>query len=144
MAEPKKDWVPVAAVGVGAAAIGLGVYFWTRKPPGVSPGEVVRAHFKFDYLGEGGNYVLLVRFGYYQPPYMPFGFDEEEKMGHHTLEITLPEPLTYEFNLDCVIPDGAPARTYDAEGSILTPEMEPGKDWIIRVFKKGAVTVREE
>lgn len=141
VAEKKVDWVPVAAVGMGAVAVGLGLYFYMKKPPGVSPGEVVRAHFAFDYLGEGGDYVLLIRFGYHR---LPEWFDPEEGLDRYMLDVSLPGPDTYEFDVDCVIPDGTPARTYDAEGSILTPEMEPGQDWILRVFTDKAITVREE
>jgi len=136
----KVDWVPVAAVGLGGAALAAGLYFFTKKPPGVEPGGEVQAHFKFDYLGEGGDYVLLVRFGYHRAAGW---FDPEEGLDNFTLPVTLPGPDIYEFDVDCILPDGTPARTYDAEGSILTPEMELGQDWILRVFKDKAITVRE-
>lgn len=137
--EKKVNWVPVAAVGIGVATVGLGVYFWTKKPPGVSPGGVVRARFKFDYLGEGGTYVIQLRLGYHR---LPGWFDPEEGLLWYK-EIELPEPGTYEDDLECVIPDGAPARTYDAEGSIRTPDIPP-EDRLLRVFIDKAVTVREE
>lgn len=136
----KIEWGTIAALGAGAAAIGLGVYFWTKKPPGVSPGERIRAHFIFDYLGVGGDYVLLVRFGYHR---LANWFDPEEGMDRYMLDVGLPGPDAYDFDVDCAIPGGAPARSYDAEGSILTPEMVPGHDWILRVFTDKAITVRE-
>lgn len=142
--EEKTDWVTAAALGLGAVGVGIGLWLYLRKPPGVSPGDVIEAKFSFAYLSDGGNYILVVRFGYYKPLYMPFGFDEEEKMGRHTLSVILPGPGQYEFNVECIIPDGAPPRTYDAEGSILTPQMVIGSDWLYRVFDKGVVTVREE
>jgi len=140
----KKDWLPVAAIGIGGAGLALGLYLYMRKPAGVSPGGKVRAHFSFDYLGEGGDYVLLVRFGYHHLSGLIDWFDPEEGMDRYMLEVSLPGPDTYEFDVDCQIPDGAPARTYDAEGSILAPEMEPGQEWILRVFTDKAITVREE
>ena len=138
--EKKVSWLPIAAVGVGVAAVGFGLYFYTKKPPGVYPRDIIRAHFKFDYLGDGGDYVLLVRFGWRGV----FGFDPEEGMDKYMLAVSLPEPDTYEFDIDCEIPMGAKPSTYDAEGSILTPEMVPGQDWIKRVFADKVIVVKEE
>jgi len=140
----KKDWLVPTAVVLGGAGIAAGLYFYMKKPPGVDVGDVIRAHFKFDYSGEGGSYRLLVRFGWYQPWYMPTGFDQEEGMDRYTKEVNLQGPDSYEFDLDCVIPTGVKASTYDAEGSILSLGMEPGKDWIERVFAKNVFTVRKD
>lgn len=127
-------------VGAGAVAMaGLGIYLWMRKPPGVSPGEKVIAHFKFDYLGDGGLYTIQMRLGYHR---LANWFDPEEGLLWY-YDINLVEPDTYEFDLACLIPDGTPARTYDAEASIRTPDMPP-EDRLIRVFKDKAVTVRKE
>jgi len=139
----KKDWMPVVALGLGGAGVVAGLYFFLKKPPGVSPSDVVRAHFRFDYVGEGGSYVLLVRFGWHRVLLGVDWFDPEEGMDRYTKAVTLQEPNTYEFDVDCRIPDGAKASTYDAEGSILTPDMQPGEDWILRVFKDKAITVRK-
>jgi hypothetical protein len=140
----KTDWVPIVGIGLGGAGLGLGLWLFLRKPPGVSPGDVVRAHFTFDYLGDAGDYVLLIRFGYHRLSGLIDWFDPEEGMDRYMLPVSLPGPDTYEFDVDCTIPDGAKATTYDAEGSILTPEMEPGQDWLYRVFKDKAITVRKE
>ena len=139
----KKDWLPVVAIGLGAAGAATGLILWMRKPPGASPGDVIRAHFKFDYVGEGGNYVLLVRFGWHRVIVGVDWFDPEEGMDSYTKAVTLAGPDTYEFDVNCRIPDGAKASTYDAEGSILTPDMEAGKDWVKRVFTDKAITVRK-
>jgi len=135
-----KNLGPVVVVGA-VGALGLGLYLYSRKEPVavVVPGDVIRAHFTFDYLGNGGDYVLLVRFGHHYPEF----FEPETGFNHYTLPITLPGPDTQEFDVNCIIPDGTPAKTYDAEGSILRPEMEPGADWIRRVFKDKALTVGE-
>jgi len=142
--EKKVDWLPIAAVGLGGAGLGLGLWMYLKKPPGISPGEVIVAKFSFDYLGAGGSYVLLVRFGYHRISGLINWFDPEEGMDRYTRAIVLPGPNSYEFDVRCVIPDGAKPGTYDAEGSILTPDMTPGQDWLVRVFSDKAITVRKE
>lgn len=138
------NWLVPVAVVLGGAGIATGLYFYMKKPSGLDPGGKVRAHFTFDYLGAGGNYVLLVRFGWHRVIVGVDWFDPEEGMDRYTKAITLAGPDTYEFDVDCRIPDGAKASTYDAEGSVLTPDMEAGKDWIKRVFTDKAITVRKE
>lgn len=135
----KRDWVPVAAVGVGVAAVGVGLYLYTRKPPGVDPGGAIRARFKFDYLGDGGTYVLQVSLGHVRvvEPW----FDHIEGMTWYR-EVELPGPDTYEEDLDFEIPIGTTPATYDAEALIRTPEMD-WLDYLIKKVTKGAVTVRE-
>ena len=140
----KTNWLVPTAVVLGGAGIAAGLYFYMKKPPGVDTGDTIRAHFTFKYSGDGGDYLLLVRFGWYQPWYMPTGFDQEEGMDRYIKEVSLGSPKTYEFDLDCVIPTGVKPDTYDAEGSILSPGMEPGEDWIERVFAKNVFTVRKD
>jgi len=135
-----KTLTAVAVVG-GVAAVGVGAWFLMKKPPGVSPEDVVEANVNFDYLGEGGSYVVLVRFGYHR---IASWFDPEEGLDRFMQSVNPSEPDHYEIAIDCLIPVGTPARTYDAEVSILTPSMEPGQDWIIRAFIDKAITVREE
>jgi len=139
----KGSTLPALVVGLGTVGVAAGLLLFLKKPPGVSAGDTVRAHFKFDHLGDGGDFILLVRFGWYKPWYLPFGFDPEEGLDSYTKAVTLEGPGTYEFDIDCVIPDGAKASTYDAEGSILSPGMEPGQDWLTRFFTKKAITVRK-
>lgn len=140
----KTDWVPLLAIGGGGLALAGGLFFFLRKKPGYDIGDVCQAHFKFDYDGDPASFKLLVRFGYHR---MANWFDPEEGMDRYLLEIDLPGPnepdSPYEFDVDCEIPQGAPSRVYDAEGSILLPEHEPGKDWLIRVFKDKVFEVRE-
>lgn len=143
----KRDILTPIAIGIGTVGLGLGAYLFLKKPPGASPGDTVRAHFNFKYSGPGGDYILLVRFGYHRSVLGVDWFDPEEGMDRYTLLVSLPppiylEPSVYEYSIDCVIPDAAPKRSYDAEGSILTPQMEPGQDWILRVFKDKAINVR--
>jgi len=140
----KTDWLVPTAVVLGGVGIAAGLYFYMKKPSGVDPGDKVRARFTFDYLGSGGNYILLVRFGYHRISGLFEWFDPEEGLDNYIKPVTLASPDPYEFDVDCVLPDGTPARTYDAEASILTPYMQPGQDWLIRVFKDKAITVREE
>jgi len=139
--EKKSDWLVPAAVFIGGAGIAGGLYFYMKKPPGVDPGDKVRAHFSFGYQGNGGSYILLVRFGYHRISGLFDWFDPEEGL-LFSKQISLPVPDSYEFDVDCVIPDGTPARSYDAEASILSLDMQPGQDWILRVFKDKAITVR--
>lgn len=132
MVETRRDWVPAVTIGLGAIGIGAGIYFFLKRPEGVLPGDTVRASFSFDYLGLGGSYVLLVRFGWRYP--IGGGFNPEEGLDRYMRNITLSGPDTYQLDVDCLIPDTVKASTYDAEGSILTPTMLPGQDWIIRHF----------
>jgi len=130
---------PVTAIAVvgGTVAVGAGLWFLLKKPPGVSPGETIAAHFKFDYSGEGGAYVLQVYFGsslvggWFNHV---FGF---------TMDVELPSPGTYEFDMMCVIPLGTKAQKYDAEALIRTPDMAEF-DYLIKKVTDGAIEVRKE
>jgi len=137
--EKKKDWVPIAAIGLGGVAIAASLFFFMKKPPGVDPGGEVRAHFSFDYLGEGGTYILQVSLGHVR--IMEPWFDHVEGMTWYK-EVELPGPDTYGFNFDFDIPAGTDAGTYDGEALIRTPEMD-WLDYLIKKVTKGAITVRE-
>lgn len=145
MPEPKtKDWVTPVVVVLGAGGIAAGLYLALRKPPGVSRGGIIRAHFSFNYYGISADYILLVRFGYHRLSGLIEWFDPEEGMDRYILAVSLLAPDSYEFDVNCRVPDTAPVRSYDAEGSILTPDMELGKNWILRVFKDKAISVRKD
>lgn len=135
----KKDWVTPLVVAGGAAAVGVGLYLFMKKPPGVSPGGKVRAHFSFDYMGEGGIYIIQVSFGTLYPLNI---FDHIEGMTWD-MKVELPAPDTYEFDLDCKIPSAAKAKKYDAEALIRTPEMGIF-DYLIKIYTKSAIEVRGE
>jgi len=135
----KTDWLVPAALLVGGAGVAAGIYFYMKKPPGVDPGDRIKAHFSFVFRGDGGSYILLVRFGYHR---ISDWFDPEEGLDRYTAPVNLPGPGSYEFDVVCILPDGTPARVYDAEGSVLSPSMQPGQEWLIRVFKDKAITVR--
>ena len=138
------NWLPAVAIGIGGVGLAAGLYLWLKKPPGIDRGDTVRARFTFDYLGSSGSYVLLVRFGYHRISGLFDWFDPEEGLDRFTLPINLSGPDSYEFDIDCKIPDGAKVATYDAEGSVLSLDMKPGLDWILRVFKDKAITVRKD
>ncbi len=135
--------LPAVAIVIGGAGVATGLYFWMKKPPGVDPGDTIRAHFTFDYLGSGGSYILLVRFGYHRISGLIDWFDPEEGLDRFTKLVNLTGPQAYKFDVDCKLPDAAPSRDYDAEGSVLSVDMQPGQDWILRVFKDKAITVRK-
>ena len=142
--EKKTDWLVPTAVVLGGAGIAVGLYFYTKKPSGVDPGDTIRARFVFDYLGSGGSYLLLVRFGTYRVILGVDWFDPVGGLDRFTRTVNLPGPDSYQFDLSCRIPAGTSAGTYDAEGSVLSPDMSPGLDWIIRHFTKQAINVRKE
>lgn len=60
----ERDVTTIALIGAAAVA-GVGLYLWSKGPPGVNPGDTVYGDFTFDYLGQGGSYILLVRFGWW-------------------------------------------------------------------------------
>jgi len=142
--EKKTDWLVPTAVVLGGAGIAAGLYFYMKKPQGVDPGDTIRARFAFDYLGPGGSYILLVRFGTYRVILGIDGFDPVGGLDRFTRAVNLLGPDSYQFDLICLIPAGTSAGTYDAEGSILSPDMELGQDWITRHFTKQAINVRKE
>jgi len=144
MAEEKTDWLVPAAVILGGAGIAAGLYFYMKKPPGLDQGGVAGARLTFDYRGAGGDYILLIRFGYHRLSGLIDWFDPEEGMDRYTLTVSLPGPDSYEFDIDCQIPNSAPTRSYDAEASILTTSMQPGLDWMLRIFKDKAINVRKD
>jgi hypothetical protein len=136
----KTDWLVPTALILGTTGIGFGLYFYFKKPPGLSPGEQFTAHFKFNYLGESDNFVIQVRLGSHNRVGGADWFIAKPGL-YWPLDISLPSPDTYEFDIECPIPDGAPAATYDAEAAIRTPGMSPD-DRIVRVFKDDAITIR--
>ena len=114
----------------------MGAYFIFKKPPGISPGGGVKCHFAFDYSGAGGPYVLQVWFGSDFPAQWfvhVFGC---------TMEVVLPGPGKYAFDLICAIPLGTDAKKYDAEALIRTPEMSEF-DYLIKRVSDGVIEVRE-
>jgi hypothetical protein len=144
----KKDWIPTVATIGGIAAVGIGVYFWMKnKPKGVSPGEVILAKFKFDYLGnENGTYILQVRLGSHnRVGGIDWFISKPGLVWTQEIELdAVPEgqsKVTYTNTVKCKIPEGAPAATYDAEASIRTPEMSED-DRIIRVFTDNEIVIK--
>lgn len=145
MAENDRDLTPaIAAIG-GGIAIAAGIYFFTRKPKGVDPGDSVVAVFKFNYSGDGGDYVLQVGLGKIVGLLVWDAFDNVDGL-RFPETIYLPPtdgiPTPQEFELEFTIPEGTEAKTYDAEALIRTPTMDVD-DYIIRTRMEGALVVRE-
>lgn len=139
MAEEKKDWVPVVAIGIGAVGVAAGIYFYTRKPSGVSPGETIRARFVFDYYGEGGKYILQVSLG--KVLIMEPWFDHVEGLTWEE-EVELPAPDHYQIDMECKLPAAVAEGGYDAEAGIRALGSH-WLDFIEKVYAKGVVKVRE-
>lgn len=140
----KVNWVPIAACVGGGGVLVLGIWLALRKV-GVKPGGTIRAHYKFTYIGEPtqepANYVLQVRFGWLilgEP--LPW-FNPSEGM-LWTLPISLTGPGECEFDVDCLIPIGAKAGTYDAETQIKLPDQEESQ-YIIRELYDNAIKVEK-
>ena len=140
----KVNWVPIAACVGGGGVLALGIWLALREV-GVKPGGTIRAHYKFDYIGEPteepANYVLQVRLGW-----MVWGepipwFTPTEGM-LWTLPISITGPGEVEFDVDCLIPMGASARIYDAEAQIKHPDQEESQ-YIIRELYDNAVKVEK-
>ena len=116
-----KDYVtPIAIIGgLGLAAAGL--YYYSRKPPGVDPGGTVFTTVTFAYTGAPIAVVVQVSFGrvlvgplfehydsmiWVEPYYIALG-------GSHEVKVA------------CKLPDDPPSVLggYDAEILIRTPDM---------------------
>jgi len=144
----KKDWAPLAALGIGAVGIGMGVYFFMKKPKGVDPGDIVIALVTFDYSGKGGNYIVDVSLGklYSVGPIQIF--DHIEGLTWDLpLELPAPEEefQSFEFEVECKLPEAIAPKTYDGEVLLRTPDMEqftylPDA----RAWAKAAIKVRKE
>lgn len=136
----KRDWVtPVCVLG-GGVAVAAGAYMLLKKPPAISPGGAMRAHFVFDYMGYGGAFVIQVSLGHIRV--MEPLFDHIEGMTW-TENITLPDSddlERYEFDLDCEIPPATEEKTYDAEALIRTPSMDE-LDYLIKDVTKNAIRI---
>lgn len=142
MPEAKTDWVTPAVIVLGAGGIAAGLYFALKKPPGVSPGESFEVTFKFDYLGDGGAYVLQVHLG---KLYTGGIFDHVEGLSWSET-VTLPGPDSYEFSFVCDLPMGTDPKTYDGEAGIRMPNIpwDPPYNYLAGpIYKNGAVQVRE-
>jgi len=139
--EKKTDWLVPTAVVLGGAGIAAGLYFYMKKPPGVSPGEKFRVKFTFDCNGAGGSYYLQVHLGRL---YTFSIFDHVEGLGWYSV-VNLPGPDSYEFEFDCAIPMGTDPKSYDGEAGIRAAgAWDPPYNYIAGpVYKQGAVVVRE-
>lgn len=136
--EKKADWLPVVAIGLGAVGVGAGLYFWAKKPKGVDPGSSFIARFKFDYLGQGGIYVIQLSLGNIL---IGNWFDHVEGLTWSN-EITLPGLAAYTKDLICKLPEGLTPQKFDAEALIRTPTMSTF-DYLIKVVIKDFIEVRK-
>jgi len=132
----KKDWLPPVAITLGAVGAGVGLWLLLRKK-GVAAGSKLKAHFTFDYSGAGGAYLLQVSLGHIRA----FIFDHVEGLTW-TLEVELPSPKSYEFDVIFTLPEGLAAGSYDGEALIRTSEMD-WLDYFVKVETKGAIIVSE-
>lgn len=130
-----KDWVTPVVVVVGAGGIAAGLYLALRKPPGISPGQSVKATFQFDYLGSGGTYVLQVWFGDNFPGQWFIHVFGSSK------SVSLPGPDNYQFDLDVPVPLGTKPQRYDAEALVRTPQMGEF-EYLIKRVSDGVISVR--
>ena len=139
--EQKTDWLVPTAVILGGAGIAAGLYFYMKKPPGIDPGGSFDVTFKFDYLGEGGSYILQVHLGRL---YIGGIFDHVEGLGW-SKSVILPGPDSYEFSFKCDLPMATAPKTYDGEAGIrVAGAWDPPYNYIGGpVHKEGAVQVRE-
>lgn len=137
----KKDWLMPTAVVLGGAGIAAGLYFFMKKPPGVDPGGSFDVTFKFDYLGEGGTFILQVHLG---KIYIGSIFDHVEGL-NWSKQVTLAGPDSYEFKVNCTLPMGTDPKTYDGEAGVrVAGPWDPPYDYIAGpVYKSGAIEVRK-
>jgi len=137
----KTDWLVPTAVVLGGAGIAAGLYFYMKKPPGVDPGGSFDVTFNFDYLGEGGIFVLQVHLG---KLYVGSIFDHVEGLGW-SKQVTLAGPDSYEFKINCILPMATDPKIYDGEAGIrAVGPWDPPYDYIAGpVYKNGAVEVRK-
>jgi hypothetical protein len=137
----KKDWIPALAIGGGGLALGFGLWFFLKKPPGIDPGDSFMARFTAVYSGEPGiPYVLQISFGT-KWPLVPV-FDREETMPLCTMEVIPETTGPQQWDMTCEIPETAKPHQYDAEALIRTPDMGD-RDYLVKVYKEAAITVRE-
>ncbi len=138
--EKKTDWLTIGAIGVGLAALGVGVAFWLKKE-GVAPGGEFKATIKFDYVGLPGSYVLQVRLGWLVLGEPIAWFNPTAGM-KWTLDIDLAGPDSYEFEMICKIPEGADEGTYDAECQVKLPGSDEST-YITRDLDDNAIEVKK-
>lgn len=122
--EAKRDWVPVAAIGVGAAALGVGIYFWTRKPPVLGAGDKVDCHFVFNHAGPGGEFPFRVTMGHTLKVGPIEIFEEMEETRQ---ELVAPVEPSEEFDtkealVTYQIPEVLSPDKYDIEASVRYPD----------------------
>ena len=119
----ERDLVLPIVLGASTLAIGVGVYMYLKKPAGSVPqGSDAKASFKFNYQGEGGNYILQVSLG----KVTVFGTFDHVEGFTWTKNITLPGPDEYEFTIFLDLPAAISPDTYDGEALIRLP----GSDWL--------------
>lgn len=140
-AKTEEDKVAPIILGLSAVGlIGLGLYFWTRKPPSVQPGAKMLATFKYMHKGISGNYYFRIQLGEIRPYLPPFPhFDEVEGLEWKIMEIIKSHiewtPCTTEISFQ--IPEWIVPKRYDAEGSIRTLDDK----LIIRHLQESAINI---
>ena len=134
----KKDWLVPAAVVVGTVGIGAGLYFYTKKPKGLDPGDILLARFNFVYLGDVTRVVIQVSLGS-----IVIGnvFNHIEGLTW-SREIDLPGPDEYSEDLECPLPEATKARVYDTEALIRRPDMAPFT-YLVKDVGKAVIRVRK-
>lgn len=124
VAEQRKDWVPIAAVGLGGVALALGVYFWTRKPPVFRAGDKVDSHYVFNHAGPGGEFLFRVTMGHTLKVGPVELFDEMEETRQEFAAPVEPSEKfdTKEVLVTYQIPEVLSPDKYDIEASIRYPD----------------------
>jgi len=139
--EKKADWLVPTAIVVGGVGIAAGLYLYLKKPMGIDPGGSFNVTFKFNYLGDGGTYILQVHLGRL---YIGGIFDHVKGLSW-SKSVVLPGPDSYEFSFKCDLPMATTPESYDGEAGIrVEGAWDPPYNYIGGpVYKEGAVQVRE-
>ncbi len=137
----QRDTGTIIAVGAGALTLGVGIFFLTKKPKGVDPGDTMIARFTFDYLGAGGTFVTEISIGTLHSIGPIDIFDHITGLTW-SKEVELPGPNSYVEDLVFRLPDALEDRKWDTEALIRTPDMDE-HDCIVRVWGQDVFRTRK-
>lgn len=113
--EKKVDWIPAVGIGLGVAALGVGLYFYTKKAE-FGRGDKISCNFMYEYMGPARDYVFRVTLGDQIGPIFNEFEETRQEFTHHLNEYENWQKMRSEVIYE--VPKVLAPKKYDLEASI--------------------------